>query len=142
MELVSGTIIRLHGPLNLRLWDRIVVGVGAVIVLLAAPLAVAQENSASVVAFTGGCAVLALALRDRHAHMRHVWELAADADDPVEALALYEYLYRLRFRDLLVVADWRAQREAAGLPLVCDGPDAPEQVRALLAHLQAVPHEE
>lgn len=139
---LSDAVIRMHGPLNLRLWDRLVIAVGCGFLALGAVLHLVHDTTPALVAATGGTLVLAQASRERRRHRNAVWSLAEDDDDPIEALALYEYLYALCFRDLLVVARWRTQREAAGLPALVDDPDAPAQVRAIWDHLRGNLREE
>jgi len=136
-----GAVTRLHGPLNLRLWDTLMGLVATGFVAASLPLVMLGEPVRATVCAVGG-AVLFVRLRmDQRSHERSVWLLASEADDPVETLALYEYLYRLRFRDLAVLSRWRAERERAGLPVICNDPDAPPQVLAVYRHLRGHPIE-
>lgn len=136
----SGAVIRLHGPLNLQLWDRLTAVVGVLIGMLALPLLLDGEVASGLVALAGGALIVVHGRHEQRRHQAMIWAFAAIDEDPVQALAMYEYLYRVRFRDLLVLADWRTERERLGLP-VLDDCGAPIAVRALVEYLRANPRE-
>lgn len=114
---------------------------GRGLMILAAPLAVIHEYPGAVTLLAGGWAIRRVCRLQRRRHRSQVWAMASATDDPIEALAMYEYLYRLRFTDLCALAEWRRARERAGLPVVMDDPSAPRQVREMARHLHDAPRE-
>lgn len=142
MERISGAIVRLHGPLNLRAVDRVTMLAGITFVAFGLALLILHHDRAGpFVALLGGMVILLRSHLDRRRHDDMVWAMAAIEPDPIAALARYEYLYRLRFADLHVVAAWREGRDMLGLPPDDSDLDAPPQVRAMFEHLRMIPRE-
>jgi hypothetical protein len=133
----SGTLLRIHGPLSLRTWDRIMALVAALLAWASLPLLAADRLLSAAVVLGGGVAVAIALSVDRRRAEALAWVHAAGSPDPVATLALLHYLRRIPFRDLVVISDWRTEREARGLP-ISDDPMAPPPVRTLFAELGPV----
>lgn len=137
----SGALLRLHSPLNLRTLDRLTTVIGGAFAALGLPLLYDGQHAAGVVASLGGVLIVVHGMRERRRYDVMAWTLAVVDPDPVRALALYEYLYRLPFREVLVLSEWRTERERDGLPVIVDDCDAPPEVRALWTYLHSNPRE-
>lgn len=110
---------------------------GAVFLALGAVLVSLDQPWAAAVSVVGGLALVIQSRAQRRRYWAHVWVLAAQDRHPIQVLAIYEHLSRMRFRDLLTVDAWFTHCEARGLPH--DSPDAPESVKDLLGLLGITP---
>lgn len=142
MEEFSGAVIRAHGLLSLRAWDHVTTALAFAFVFLGLILIAGGDETGGQVSIVGGLVIFGFGEHARRTHRDQVWALASASTDPIETLALYEYLYRVCFRDLLVLSQWRKHREESGLPVLCEpSEEAPPQVHSLMAHLRARPCE-